>query len=104
MVNKCSYTILVQISFDPMKSKQNLAKHGLSLSLARQLVWEEAFVWVDERFDYDELRMVALVPQGDRLFYVGFSDRGDEPDIDRRVISLRYAEPKEVKYYVENFS
>jgi uncharacterized protein len=94
----------VQISFDPKKSKQNLTKHSLSLSLAHQLDWEEAFVWVDERFEYDELRMVALVPQGDRLFYVVFTDRGDEPEIVRKVISLRYAVRKEVKYYVENFS
>jgi uncharacterized protein len=94
----------VQISFDPKKSTQNLADHGFPLSHARLLAWDEALVWVDERFEYGELRMVALVPQGDRLFYVAFVDRGEDPDIVRWVISLRYAERKEVKSYVENFS
>ncbi len=102
--NTCSYTIWVRISFDPKKSKQNEADHGFPLSFARRLAWDEAFVLVDERFEYDELRMIALVPEGNRLYYVAFVDRGEEPSLVRWVISLRYAERKEVKSYVENFS
>jgi uncharacterized protein len=94
----------VRISFNPKKSKQNVADHGLSLSFGRRLAWDEAFVWVDERFEYDELRMIALVPEGDRLYYIAFVDLGQEPDLVRWVISLRNAERKEVKHYVENFS
>jgi hypothetical protein len=63
------------------------------------LVWDEALVWIDPRFGYDELRMVGLVPKGNRLYYVAFVDRGET----RRVISLRYAERREVKHYVENY-
>jgi hypothetical protein len=54
---------------------------------------------VDERFEYDELRMIGLVPEGNRLYYVAFVDRGKT----RRVISLRPAERREVKHYVENY-
>ena len=54
----------------------------------RQLAWDEALVWLDERFGYEELRMSALVPRGNRLYFVAFTDRGNV----RRVISLRYAE------------
>jgi uncharacterized protein len=43
--------------------------------------------------------MVALVPRGDRLYYAAFVDRGQS----RRMISLRLAERREVKHYVENF-
>lgn len=86
------------IKFDPAKDKLNRARHGLSLALARELVWDEALVWVDRRFEYDELRMVGLVPRGNRLYYVAFVDRGNT----RRVISLRYAERREVNHYVEN--
>lgn len=43
--------------------------------------------------------MTALVPGGNRLYYVAFVDRGKQ----RRVISLRLAERREVKHYVENF-
>jgi uncharacterized protein len=89
----------VRIVFDPEKNKLNLAAHGLSLALARECNWDEALVWVDDRFDYDELRMIGLVPCGNRLYYVAFVDRGNT----RRVISLRYAERREVKHYVENY-
>jgi uncharacterized DUF497 family protein len=90
----------VRIVFDPAKDKLNQADHGLSLALAKDLAWDEALVWVDDRFEYDELRMIGLVPLGDRLYYVAFVDRGGT----RRIISLRYAERREVKHYVQNYS
>ena len=89
----------MRIDFDPTKDKLNLADHGLSLSFARELAWDEALVWVDERYEYDELRMIGLVPEGTRLYYVAFVDRGKT----RRIISLRHAERREVKHYVENY-
>ena len=42
--------------------------------------------------------MIGLVPKGNTLCYVAFVDRGDV----RRAISLRLAERREVKKYVEN--
>ena len=84
--------------FDPDKDKLNLAKHDLSLSFAEKLIWDEAYVWVDPRYPYDELRMIGLVPEDNTLYYVAFVDRGDV----RRTISLRLAERREVKKYVEN--
>lgn len=89
----------MRIEFDPVKDKLNHARHGLSLALAKKLAWDEALVWVDERFEYDEIRMSGLVPAGNRLYFVAFVDRGDM----RRIISLRYAERREVKHYVENY-
>jgi uncharacterized protein len=89
----------VRIDFDSAKDKLNQANHGLSLALASSLVWDEALVWVDDRFGYEELRMAGLVPEGNRLYYVAFVDRGEV----RRVISLRFAERREVKHYVENY-
>ena len=90
----------MQFKFDPKKDKENIANHGLSLSFAEKLVWDEALVWVDERFEYDEIRLIALAPEGNTLYYVAFVDR----DEIRRPISLRRAERKEVKYYVQNFN
>ncbi len=88
----------MRFQFDPEKNKLNLVNHGLSLSFAEKLVWDEAYVWVDPRYPYDELRMIGLVPEGNTLYYVAFVDRGDV----RRIISLRLAERREVKKYVEN--
>lgn len=86
------------IEFDPAKDAANLARHGVSLALAGKLDWDAALVWVDDRFEYDEVRMIALAPETGTLYYVAFVDRGEV----RRIISLRRAERREVKYYVEN--
>ena len=88
----------MRFTFDPDKDKLNLANHGLPLSFSEKLVWDEAYVWVDPRYSYDELRMIGLVPEGNTLYCVAFVDRGDV----RRAISLRLAERREVKRYVEN--
>ena len=88
----------MRIDFDPVKDKENLAKHGVSLALAADLDWEAALVWVDARFEYNELRMVALAPKTGVLYYVAFVDRGNL----LRIISLRPAMRREVKRYVES--
>jgi uncharacterized protein len=89
----------LHIEFDPAKDQLNVVRHGMPLSLAAELEWDDALVWIDERFSYDELRMTGLVPRGERLYFVAFVDRGEL----RRVISLRHAEPREIKRYVETF-
>jgi uncharacterized protein len=88
----------MQIEFDPVKDASNQAKHGVSLALAAELEWDAALVWVDARYEYGELRMIALAPEINILYYVAFVDRGEV----RRIISLRRANRREVKYYVEN--
>lgn len=88
----------MRIEFDPAKDVSNQAKHGVSLSLAIELDWEAALVWVDERFDYNETRMIALAPKTGILYYVAFVERGSV----RRIISLRRSNRREVKYYVQN--
>ncbi len=89
----------MRIEFDPAKDAGNQAKHGVSLSLAVELDWDAALVWIDGRFEYDEVRMIALAPKTDTLYCVAFADRGEM----RRIISLRHANRREVKHYVESF-
>lgn len=88
----------MRIAFDPDKDASNQSKHGVSLSLASELDWEAALVWVDDRFEYGELRMIALAPKTGVLYYVAFVERGEA----RRIISLRRANRREVKHYVES--
>ncbi len=88
----------MRIEFDPEKDKANRDRHDVSLVLAVELDWEAALVWVDERFDYDETRMIALAPKTGILYYVAFVDRGEV----RRIISLRRATRREVKHYVQS--
>lgn len=89
----------MRIEFDPAKDAANRAKHGVSLALAGELDWTVALVWIDERFDYDEVRAIALAPKTGILYYVAFVDREDV----RRIISLRRANRREVKHYVQSF-
>ena len=89
----------MHIEFDPAKDAANQTKHGLSLAMAEGLDWKAALVWVDDRFEYNETRMIALAPETGILYYVAFVDRGEM----RRIISLRRANRREVKHYVENF-
>ena len=88
----------MHFEFDPAKDVANQVKHEVSLSVAGELDWEAALVWIDNRFEYDETRMIALAPKTEILYYVAFVDRGEA----RRVISLRHANRREVKHYVEN--
>jgi uncharacterized DUF497 family protein len=89
----------MRIEFDPAKDEANQEKHGVSLTRAADLDWDAALVWVDDRFEYSETRMIALAPEAETLYYVAFVDRGEA----LRIISLRRANRREVKHYVENF-
>ena len=88
----------MRFEFDPAKDRANQAKHGVSLFLAVELDWEAALVWVDGRFEYSETRMIALAPRTGILYCVAFVDRGEV----RRIISLRRANRREVKHYVQS--
>jgi uncharacterized protein len=57
----------MRISFDPAKDSSNFQKHGLSLALALELDWDAAFVWIDDRQEYGEVRMIALAPKDRHL-------------------------------------
>lgn len=88
----------MKIEFDPVKDATNQTKHGVSLALADELDWEAALAWIDDRFEYGELRMIALAPKTGILYYVAFVERGKM----RRIISLRQANRREVTHYVKN--
>jgi hypothetical protein len=87
----------MNITFNPAKDAANIAKHGVSLAEAAGLEWDSAVFWLDTRRDYDERRMIAYAYIGLRLYCVVFTDRGAE----RRIISLRKANSREVERYAE---
>ena len=91
----------MNVTFDPAKDAVNLAKHGFSLLDAVGFEWETAVVWPDTRRDYGEPRMVALGYIGLRIMSVVFIDRPPEQPTERRIISLRKPNTREVKRYAE---
>jgi hypothetical protein len=85
----------MKIIYDPTKEQRNLNKHKVSLGEAEKLEWDLLRAKLDTRRDYGEERMIGYAPIGDRVFCVVFVDRNEE----RRIISLRKANDREVKHY-----
>ena len=85
----------MKVTFDAAKDGGNLAKHGVPLVLAVELEWDALLAVPDTRRNYGEKRMVGYAPIGQRVFCVVYTDRGRE----RRIISLREANAREVKRY-----
>lgn len=87
----------MQIEFDPSKDDANLVKHGVRLAAAQAFDWDAALEREDDRFDYGEIRFIAIGFIGDRLFVLAFAEGSHGDAI--RAISLRPAEKQEVRYY-----
>jgi uncharacterized protein len=88
----------MQITFDPDKDAANVAKHAVSLAMARDLEWDTLQCKEDTRRNYGETRIAGYAFIGQRLYGVIYVIRGDV----YRVISLRKANQREVKSYVAN--
>ena len=90
------YTLIhMKIEFDPAKDAKNLAKHGVSLALAESLEWDLIVSREDDREQYGEIRMAGYAPIGSMVYAVVYV----ETDEAYRIVSLRKAEPREVRYY-----
>lgn len=87
----------MDITFDPAKNASNIAKHGVSLELAVELDWSDVMACVDSRHDYKEVREIGFGVIGERLYSVVFTQRGNA----MHIISMRKANKREVKSYVE---
>jgi uncharacterized DUF497 family protein len=84
------------ISFDEHKDTINQQKHGISLALASSIDWDLLLSTEDARHNYGEVRIIGYAPIGSRIYCVVFTDR----EYERRIISLRKANSREVNHYV----
>jgi uncharacterized DUF497 family protein len=87
----------VTVEFDPAKDEINRAKHGISLQEATGFDWDTALEREDDRFDYGEVRFVAIGLIDARLHVMIFTEGSDDDAV--RVISLRPAEKHETRFY-----
>ena len=92
---------MLNVTFDPGKDATNIAKHGVSLAEASAFEWAGSLVWPDTRHQYGERRMVALGYIGLRIMTVVFVDRPPDMPTERRIISLRKANSREVNRYAK---
>jgi uncharacterized protein len=82
-------------TWDENKRLSNLATHGVDFGDLAGLDWERAVIFEDHRKDYGEMRLIAMAPLGARLHVVVFVERSGE----RRIISARKANSREVAFY-----
>ncbi len=87
----------VKIECDPAKNDSNLQKHGIPLTAAQDFEWETALEREDDRFDYGEMRFVAIGLIARRLHVLVFAEGTDNDTV--RAISLRLAEKHEARFY-----
>jgi len=85
----------MEITFDPAKSETNLRERGFGFELAASFDFAAALIWIDDRFDYGEIRYSALGPVHGRIHALVFA----ETETGIRIISFRKANKREVKRY-----
>jgi uncharacterized DUF497 family protein len=87
----------MKIEFDRAKDAINRKKHGVSLKAAADFDWDTALEREDDRFDYGEMRFVAIGLIEARLYVMVFAEGSDAETV--RIISLRLAEKHEMRFY-----
>jgi uncharacterized protein len=87
----------MRYEWDPQKDVLNQRKHGLLLAAGIPALEDPAELsWIDDRFDYDEIRFITLGLGSDGILYVVST----EPDDNLvRIISVRRAEYEEIQWY-----
>jgi len=83
------------IEFDETKRAKTLQERGLDFANAGQVLDGAQLTQVDERYDYDELRNITFGTLAGRMVVVVWTPRGAA----RRIISMRYANDREIARY-----
>lgn len=88
----------MEITYDAAKNIANIEKHNLNFDCAADFCFETAFITIDTRCDYQEIRYKALGKLNNRVHCLVFTETVDGI----RVISLRKANKREVLLYEKN--
>lgn len=81
--------------WDEEKSERNREKHGLSFEDAENVFAGPCVTFVDNRFDYEETRLITLGTLEGRIVVIVHTLRGKNT----RIISMRKANAREQKIY-----
>ena len=87
----------MELEWDEVKRRANIAKHGLDFADVSILDWDQATALEDTRRIYPEPRFWAFAMRGPRLHVVTFCRRGAKV----RVISFRKANDREVRRHAQ---
>lgn len=83
--------------WDEAKRRRNRETHGIDFAAADGFEWDNALTERDTRRDYGEHRFVSIGFLGPRLHVLVWTERGGH----RRLVSLRRANPREIRRYAD---
>jgi uncharacterized DUF497 family protein len=90
----------VKISFDPAKRARNLAKHGLDLAEAVEVLEGPCIDLLDDLGGHVEERWASTGMLGHMIVVCVWTERGED---EARIISLRRATAHEQKDYLSEY-
>lgn len=85
----------MSLSYDLNKNQRNIELRDLNFDRVADLDWDNAWIYEDERNEYNEIRFIAYSMLDKRLHFVCFTETKEGI----RVISFRKANNREVKRY-----
>ena len=88
-------------TWDPVKSRSNLARHGLAFDDAIRIFDGRTLEKIDDRFDYGEIRVYAIGVVNGLEITVIYTDTSAE---ERRIISAWRSERNEREAYWQSES
>jgi uncharacterized DUF497 family protein len=86
---------MIPITFDPAKRQRTLQERGLDFIDAPEVFLGKTFRWIDDRFDYGELRTITIGRLRGRMVVLVWTQRGEF----RHIISMRKANDREQAQY-----
>ena len=89
----------MKITCDPAKRAAILETRGIDLREAAEVFAGPTATWLDDRFDYGEVRQLTAGFLAGRVVLIAWTQRGAA----RRVISMRYCHAKEVRKFRRRF-
>jgi uncharacterized DUF497 family protein len=86
----------VRFTWDPDKNLTNIRRHGIAFQDAARIFDGPTVERVDDRFEYDEVRIYAIGLVNGIEISVVYTDRASD---ERQLISAWRAEPHERRYF-----
>ncbi len=85
----------MSVSYDSNKNKRNIEQRSLNFDQVADLDWDNAWIYQDDRNEYNEKRFIAYGMLDKRLHFICFTETKDGI----RVISFQKTNSREVKRY-----
>lgn len=90
----------MKFEWDENKRRENLRKHGFDFADVWRVFESNRVIFIDDRFDYGELRLVTIGLLSGRIVTVTYT----EDDETNRIISFRKATKNEQTKYIKGIA